>query len=154
MNIFEIDTRILNCVDTDTGEIIDEESLRHLQMQRDTKIENVALWIKELKAESEAIAQEVKSLNQRKNVAENKAESLRKYLQYVLDGQKFKTPKVSVSYRKSESVEITDINALDKQFLRYKDPEPDKTAIKEAIKEGELIIDGARLVVNQNMIVG
>lgn len=154
MNIFEIDTRILNCVDTDTGEIIDEDTLKHLQMQRDTKIENVALWIKELKAESEAIAQEVKSLNHRKKVAENKAESLKKYLKYALNGQKFETPKVSVSYRKNESVEITDIDALDKRFLRYKDPEPDKTAIKEAIKDGELIIDGARLVVNQNMIVG
>ena len=154
MNIFQIDTRIMNCVDTDTGEIIDEDMLKHLQMQRDTKIENVALWIKDLKAESEAIAQEVKNLNHRKKVAENKAESLRKYLEYVLDGQKFKTPKVSVSYRKSESVEITDINALDKRFLRYKDPEPDKKAIKKAIKDGELIIDGARLVVNQNMIVG
>lgn len=151
MNIFQIDKAIMDCVDMETGEVIDAEMLDSLQMERDKKIENVALWVKELQAEADAIKKEVANLNERKKTAENKIESLIKYLVYALDGNKFKTPRVSVSYRKSESVMITDINALDKRFLRYKAPEPDKTAIKNAIKSGELIVDGARLVINQNM---
>lgn len=153
MNIFQIDDAILSCVDADTGEVIDEMMLDQLRMERDQKIENVALWIKELRAEADAIKAEVKNLNDRKIVAENKAESLKRYLEYALGGEKFKTCRVSVSYRKSESVQIDDLEALDKRFLKYKDPEPDKTAIKKAIKDGELIVDGARLVVNTNMII-
>lgn len=153
MNIFQIDAEIMNCVDMETGEVIDEAMLDQMQMERDKKIENVALWIKELRAEADAIKAEVAKLNERKKVAENKAESLRQYLEYALAGEKFKTPKVAVSYRKSEAVLITDIDALDKRFLRYKDPEPDKAAIKKAIKCGELIVDGARLVINTNMII-
>ena len=44
MTIFEIDEAILECVDLETGEIIDAERLDALQMERDKKIENVALW--------------------------------------------------------------------------------------------------------------
>lgn len=150
MNIFQIDDAILSCVDADTGEVIDQTMLDLLQVQREYKIENVALWIKELRAEADAISKEVKNLNERKRVAENKVKSLTQYLEYALEGEPFKTAKVTISYRKSELVEITDMKALDKRFLKYKDPEPDKKAIKEAIKDDQ-IVEGAKLVVNQNM---
>ena len=49
MKLYEIDEAILNCIDTETGEIIDADQLDKLTMERDTKIENVACWIKDLK---------------------------------------------------------------------------------------------------------
>ena len=52
MTIYEINNAILNCIDMETGEIIDTEQLDKLQMDRDTKFENVACWIKDLKAEA------------------------------------------------------------------------------------------------------
>ena len=55
MTLYEINNAILECVDMETGEIIDSDKLSELQMAFDEKIENVALWIKDLKAESEAI---------------------------------------------------------------------------------------------------
>ena len=42
MTIYEIDQAIMECVDFETGEIIDTEQLDELQMERDTKLENVA----------------------------------------------------------------------------------------------------------------
>ena len=157
MTIYEINEQILNCIDLETGEIIDIDRLNDLQLERDTKIENVACWIKELKAEAEAIKAEKLILAERQKVAENKAESLKKWLTYALDGQKFKTSKCSISYRKSESVEVTEegLNNLIKEhdeLLTYKAPEPNKTAIKQALKDG-LSVQGVQLVQNTSTII-
>ena len=93
MTIYEINEGILNCIDPETGEIIDIDKLNELELERDAKIENVACWIKELKAEAEAIKAEKLALAERQRVAENKAESLKKWLAYALQGEKFKTAK-------------------------------------------------------------
>ena len=152
MTIFEIDKAIMECVDIETGEIIDTEQLDKLQMERDTKLENVACWIKELKVEAEALKAEKQALAERQKVAENKMESLKKYLAFALDGQAFKTVRASVTFRKSQAVEIADIYKLDENYLRYKEPEADKTAIKEAIKQGKTVA-GATLVENTSVII-
>ena len=157
MKLYEIDNAILDCIDLETGEVIDTERLDALQMERDAKIENVACWIKELKAEAEAIKQEKLVLADRQRVAENKAESLKKWIAYALDGQKFSTAKCAVSFRNTESVEVTEegLEALMKEhdeLLTYKAPEPNKTAIKQALKDG-LTVEGVELVRNTNVII-
>ena len=152
MTIYEINQAIMECVDLETGEIIDTEQLDKLTMKRETKLENVACWIKELKAEAEALKAEKMALAKRQQVAENKMESLKKYLAYALDGQAFKTVRASVTFRKSQAVEIADIYKLDENYLRYKEPEADKTAIKEALKAGQ-IVAGATLVENTSVII-
>lgn len=152
MKLYEIDEAILNCIDLETGEIIDTEQLDKLTMEREAKLENVACWIKELKAEAEALKAEKMAFAKRQQVAENKMESLKKYLAYALDGQAFKTTRASVTFRKSQSVEIADIYKLDENYLRYKEPEADKTAIKEAIKQGKTVA-GATLVENTSVII-
>ena len=152
MTIYEINQAIMECVDLETGEIIDTEQLDKLTMERDAKLENIACWIKELKAEAEALKVEKMAFAKRQQVAENKMESLKKYLAYALDGQAFKTTRASVTFRKSQSVEIADIYKLDENYLRYKEPEADKTAIKEAIKQGKTVA-GATLVENTSVII-
>ena len=158
MTIYEIDQAIMKCVDLETGEIINTEQLDKLQMERDTKLENVACWIKELKAEAEAIKAEKQILANRQKVAENKAESLKKYLAYALDGKKFSTAKCAVSFSTTESVEVT-TEGLENlmrdgkdDLLTYKTPEPNKTAIKQAIKDG-LNVAGVQLVQNISTII-
>ena len=158
MTIYEIDNEIINCIDMETGEVIDTEKLNELQMERDAKIENVALWIKELKAEAEAIKNEKQALAERQRVAESKAESLKSWLAYALNGEKFKTAKCSVSYRNSESVEVTDegLEALMREhegLLTYKLPEPNKKAIKDAIKNDGLTVEGVQLVQKTSTII-
>lgn len=148
--LYEINEEILNCVDTETGEIIDPEKLSQLQMDFDDKVEGIALWIKDLLSDAAAIKAEKDKLNERQKVCENKAKNLKEYLSGFLAGQKFRTPRVAISYRKSESVNVSDIGKIPEEYLKYKDPEPDKTAIKAAIKSGQ-IIDGAEIVVNQNI---
>ena len=157
MTIYEIDKAIMDCVDLETGEIIDTEQLDKLQMEREKKLENVACWIKDLKAEAEALKAEKQALAERQRVAENKAESLKKWLAYALQGEKFKTTKCAISFRKSEAVEVTDegLNNLMKEhdeLLTYKAPEPNKTKIKQALKDG-LSVEGVQLVQNISTII-
>lgn len=151
MTLYDIDKQILACVDPETGEA-DVEKLETLLMERDAKLENIACWIKDIKAECESIKAEEKALTERRQAKERKAESLRKYLDEALAGQKFETPRCVVSFRKSQKVEITDFDKIPDDYLRYKAPEPDKTAIKAAIKDG-LTIEGAELVDSVTMTI-
>ena len=152
MKLYEIDQAIMDLVDSETGEIIDIEAFDSLQMEREEKIEGIALYIKDLKAEAEALKAEKIAFAERQKVAENKVESLKNYLAYALKGQAFKSTKAVVSFRKSQQVDIPDIYKLDENFLRYKEPEADKTAIKEAIKAGQTV-KGATLIENTSVII-
>lgn len=148
--LYEIDEEILNCVDMETGEIIDVERLGQLQLAREDKVEGIALWIKNLLSDVDAIKSEEEKLAQRRKANENKAKNLKEYLSKFLNGQKFKTPKVSISYRKSESVEVTDLSKLDDDYLKFAEPIVDKTKVKKALKAGT-VLQGVSLVENQNI---
>lgn len=62
MNLYEIDSAILDCVDAETGEIFDMDKFEELSLTRDAKVENICLWIKNLKAEAEALKAEKRCL--------------------------------------------------------------------------------------------
>lgn len=159
MTLYEIDAQLealLEQVDPETGELLcDMDQLEALSLERDRKLENLALYVKNRDAEAKAIREEEKALADRRRSLERKAERARDFLARMLAGEKFTTAKVAVSWRKSEAVEIgmsffsADAN---ERFLRYKEPDPDKAAIKAALKAGEKIT-GAELVTNLNMTI-
>ena len=152
MNLFEIENEIMNCWDQETGEILDSDRLDQLEMERDTKIENIALYIKNLTADAEALKAEKQSFAERQKAAENKVESLKKYLATYLAGQKFSTPRVAISFRKTSSVNVTDMTAIPKEYLKFADPTVDKNAIKAAIKAG-ISVAGAEIVEGKSMSI-
>ena len=152
MNLFQIDEEIMKCVDMETGEIVDPVKLDELQMNRDAKIENIACWIKNLQSDAEALKSQKQTFADRQKAAENKVESLKKYLSDYLAGQKFSTDKVAISFRKTSSVNITDMTKLPEQYLKFSDPTPDKTAIKNAIKDGAAIA-GAEIIEGQSISI-
>ena len=155
MNLYEIEQEIMSCVDMETGEIVDCEKLDALTMERDKKIENIALWVKNLEADAKAYKEEKDNFAQKQKSAENKAKSLKEYLTRFLDGTAYKSTKVNVSFRTSKAVDVFDISALMTiddcdNYLKYKEPEPDKTAIKNAIASG-VNVPGCQIVENQNI---
>lgn len=152
MNLFEIENEIMDCWDQETGEILDSDRLDQLEMERDTKIENIALYIKNLTADAEALKAEKQSFAERQKAAENKVESLKKYLATYLAGQKFSTPRVAISFRKTASVNVTDMTAIPKEYLKFAEPTADKNAIKAAIKAGTSVA-GAELVEGKSMSI-
>ena len=142
MNLYQINEEIEKCIDTETGEILDLEALDKLAMERDTKIENLACWYKNLMADAEALKAEKNAFAKREKSAKNKAESIKRYLSSVLQGEKFNTDKCALSFRKSESVEILDPEAFmsddkSENYLEYSEPTINKAELKKALKQGE-----------------
>ena len=161
MTLYEINNAIQEtleqAVDPETGEIADEallEAYDQLRMDRDEKVENIGCFIKNLEADAAAIKAEAKNLTARARAAENKAEHLRNYLQFCLDGQKFQSPRLSVSFRHAKKVEVDENRLYDipEDYLRYKEPEVDKKRVSEALKAGETI-PGCTLVESVSMII-
>ncbi len=157
MTLYEINDLIVKAIelgfDPETGEILDSSALDQLEMARNEKIENICLFIKDLNAEAKALKEEEAAMKARRTASEKKADSLKDYLQQMLAGEKFKTARCAVSYRKSDGVVVSDQNALPDEYIRRKViEEPDKVALKEALKAGEEI-PGAFLESRQNMIL-
>lgn len=149
MTLYEIDKQIYDLLDPETGEIADYEAFEALQMAREQKIEGVALWVKNLTAEAEAIKAEETRLSDRRKATEAKAERLKEWLSRVLNGESFRTARCVCSYRKTQSVELEDdfcdwARLYASDLLTYSDPKPNKTKIKEALKAGRQL-DGARI---------
>ena len=162
MTLYEIEDAILNCVDQETGEIIDADALTALQMEREKKLEGVACWVKDLKAEAEAIASEIKALTARKKAAENKAERLKAWLAEVLEGEVFKTSKVRISYTHNSRLNVIDEQSVidyiqthyqdPEEFLKFQQPEIRKDAVKAEIKNG-VEIPGAILEATESVVI-
>lgn len=155
MKLYELDAMIEAFefeIDEETGEILNDGELAMLEMEREAKIENIALWIKNLNAEVEAYKREKESFQKKEKQAEKKIESLKYYLKFILNGEKFKSNRVTISYRKSESVMLSEdfADECDLRFLIPQEPKIDKLKIKKALKLGEKI-DGAFLIEKQNI---
>lgn len=149
MTLYDIDQRLLDLIDTESGEIADMEAFEELQMERDRKLEGIALAYKNFSAEAKALGEQKKSFAEREKTAMNKAERCRKLLERGLAGQKMDTPMVAVSYRKSTAVEITDLDALPFAYT-VTEIKPDKERITAALKNGETV-PGAELVERNNI---
>lgn len=140
--LYEIDAALEQAfeaaVDPETGEVSEEayRIIEELQEAKETKLENIGLWIKNLKADAEAYKAEKDSFAKKQKAAENKLESLKGFLAYYLKGETFKTNRVTISYRASQTVEVDDADLIPAEFTIAQEPKIDKTALKEAIKAG------------------
>jgi len=143
-SLYSIDQAIMDCIDFESGEVVDAEQLDSLQMLRTEKLENVALWIKNLTADAKAIREEEKALASRRQQTEKKVKSLNEWLTNALQGEKLSTPKVAVSFRRSEGLEVIDNDSFclwamgneRDDLLKFTAPTIDATAVKKAIKAG------------------
>lgn len=157
MTLYEIDQNIMALIDED-GEITNPKAFDELQITRSEKLEGIACWIKNLKADAAAIKAEEDVLAERRRTIENKIKSLSEFLSNTLAGQKFSTPRVSVSYRTSKALEIADndtfvawASMFNPSLLRIK-RDPDKKAITDAINGG-MDVPGAQIVERKSMQV-
>ena len=160
--LYEIDQEIMDCVDMDTGEILDVERLNALQMERERKLEGVALWIKDLNAEAEAVKAEADKLTARKKSLDNKVASLKRWLLYALDGEKLKTARCNVYQTHSTRLNVIDEQSVvnwiqthckePEQFLKFSLPEIRKDALKAEVKNGAEI-PGCALEATESVVI-
>ena len=172
MTLYEIDSRLETLFsqgfDEETGEIFESEEelarkIDEVEIELNTKLENIGCYIKNLEADVEALKKEEDNLYKRRKSAENKIESLKRYLNgyltacYPNDEDKakwrFKSPRVILGFRKSTTVEVPNLEELDKDFIKIKtETSADKKAIKDAITNGHTV-KGAYLKQNVNLSV-
>lgn len=159
--LYEIDQAILECVDMETGEILDSEKLDALQMEREAKLEGVALWVKDLKAEADAVKAEADKLNARKKALDSKIESIKTWLLMALNGEKLKTARCNVYQTHAQRVAFDSEEEFIKRvqgtedealFLRYKEPEINRQEVKAALKDG-LYVPFAHLEETESVVI-
>lgn len=145
-SLFTIRQEILSLIDMETGEILDPELYDQLQMDRAEKLENTACLIKNLVADAQAYEAQEKAFAERKQRAKKTVERLKKLIADDLNGEKLRTTRAEITFRKSEAVEIEDEGKLREwavthcpEILTIKTPDINRTAIKNAIKEGREI---------------
>lgn len=157
MTLYEIDENITALINDD-GEITDLEAFDALQISRNEKIESIGCYIKNLTSDAVAIKAEEEALSARRKAIENKVKGLRMLLMNSLNGEKFSSPKVSISYRTSKSLEIVDDEVFTSWaamhmpgLIRHK-IEPDKKAITDMINGG-YDVPMAQIVEKRNLQV-
>ena len=159
--LYDIDQDILDCVDQETGEIIDSARLTALNIEREIKLEGVALWIKDMRAEAAAVKEEADKLTARKKALDNKIDSLKAWLLEALEGEKLNTPRCKVYQTHSQKLVVPDEGELvqflqtlkePEKFLRFKEPELKKDDIKKALKDG-YEIPGAALETAEGLVI-
>lgn len=159
MKLYEINSELENLIDTETGEIADIAFFEQLSMERTAKIEGIALFIKNLDSDAAALKAEETALYERRRVAENTAARLRAFLTSMLtDGEKFETPRVKLSWRKSKSVRVlipeSDFiewaKAVNPALLSFTEPTISKSAIREVLESGGEIT-AATIVESNNL---
>lgn len=72
MNLYEINSQILDCIDQETGEVMDIDRLEELNMAKAEKVDNIACWVKNLEADVVAFEAQEKAFADRKAAAKRK----------------------------------------------------------------------------------
>ena len=175
-SLFEIQDSMMNLleynVNDETGEIVETEEefielYNSIQVDLNTKLDNTNCLQKMIDGEIDVIDKEIKRLTAEKKARERKKEWLKNRVDYFVKRQftdekgnideegihkyKLDLPHSKISYRKSDSVEVTDFENLPEEYIKTKiEKNPDKVAIKNAIKDGKEI-KGAKIVTNYNI---
>jgi hypothetical protein len=167
MKLYEISNSRLAFLEAiESGEITEDaiaDTLAGIDGEFDDKADDIACFIKSLLSDKQAIKAEIDILADRADAKQHKADKLIDYLfqQFKLAGKtKVETARNIIMVKKCPvSVQIGNTesfvlwakgNAAD--LLTFKEPAPDKKAIKQALQNGD-IIPGAFLENNEKLAI-
>lgn len=155
--IYPLDQQIENLMytfmDEDTGELkcTEEEmteAIAQLEMDFDKKILGLRnsfletdLAAKMVGAEAKALRDEAANVQKRANSLQNKADRIKRFIAFLLKGEKFEKDGAKITYRKSEECVIDDAFLI---WSKNNRPEfltmtPKRADIKAALKSGDTL---------------
>lgn len=141
-----IEDAIDNFVDPETGELLSEEEtlklIEALEYEKLEKIKYLSRLVVNKTAELEALKEHKRQIDKRMKSTSGSIERLKSFIKVALKGEKFKDETVSVSYRNNRDVTTIDmIEAIPDEYFKTPHTESNlnKTAIKEAIQNGQLV---------------
>lgn len=152
MTLYDIDASIAALIDPETGEITDFEALDALTMAREDKIRQIIYALRNAEAEVTVIECEIERLTHKHKNAEKGVDSIKEYLKYALNGEKYKDATTTIYYRETEAVVVEEGATLPEEFLKYGKPTVNKTALGEALRGG-VAIPGATIEKRRTMII-
>ncbi len=155
MNLYQIKNEYLTLASQlEQGELTPEieQQLQINEEQLKEKAINYGYVIRSFEYDNDVIDAEIKRLKQLKEQKENAIDKLKNAVSDAMKLygiEKINSPTLKLSFRKSESIEVSE--NIDKKYLIEKITlQPDKNAIKQAIKDGQQV-EGAVLVTNYNI---
>ena len=143
-------------LDLDVQTIAD--TLEGMAGDLEVKAQNVAMFVLNLEATAEAIKAHERLQAERRRAIENRAESLRDYLQNCMEAtgiEKIEGPGIVIGFRSSSAVVIHEPALVPLEYMRTPKPlpaAPDKDAIAAAIKAGA-DIPGAHIKHRRNLSI-
>ena len=158
-SLYKIDRELmalLEAIAEQEGEITPEqdEQLAINRYELETKAVDYSMAILQLNAWVEMADKEANRVTAIKNAYKKTSETLKQRITDAMERYDIKEVKdatIKVSLRKSVQTIIDDLDQVPKQYKTVKvETTPDKTAIKKAIQEGE-IIEGAHLEEKNNL---
>jgi len=155
MNLYNIKSEYINIAAQLTeGELTPEleEALLINEQNFTEKAINYGYVIKTFESETDILENEIKRLNALKIARSKAIDKLKITISNAMQLYQIlevKAPTFKMNFRKSESIEVSDL--LDQNYIVEKvSYQPDKIAIKNAIKEGKTV-NGAALIINYNL---
>lgn len=147
MTIYEITSDYLQLMQMMEDPELDPQTLADtmegIEGELEDKADNYARVMKNMEADLNGIKAEIDRLSTRKKTIENNIKRMKEALQFSMETTgktKFKTELFSFGIRKNAPAVIMDepyIENVPERFLKYSDPTINRTAIKEAIQNGE-----------------
>ena len=145
--------------DLDLDEQTIADTLEGMSGALEVKAQNVVMFARNLEATAAAIKEAETAMAARRKAIEHRAAGLRRYAlsaMQVAGVQSIECPYFKLTVRKNPpAVEVFDAAQIPAQFMRTPEPPPpapDKKAITEAIKAGQ-VVPGARLVSGERLEV-
>lgn len=147
MTIYEITNDYLQLMQMMEDPELDPQTLADtmegIEGELEDKADNYARVMKNMEADLNGIKAEIERLSTRKKTIENNIKRMKEALQFSMETTgktKFKTELFSFGIRKNAPAVVMDepyIENVPERFLKYSDPTINRSAIKEAIQNGE-----------------
>jgi hypothetical protein len=146
MKLYEITEQYLQLLEVASDPEVDPQviadTMEAVEGDFEDKADGYAKVIAQLSADSDALKKEIDRLQARKKALEGSVKRIKENLQAAMiacDKKKFKTTLFSFGIQKNPAsvvMDTTDVFSIPAEFLVMRDPEIDKAAIKEALKDG------------------
>lgn len=147
MTLYELTNDYMELLQMAEDPDIDEQAfmdtLEGIDGALEDKADNYAKIMRMLDGDALAIREEERRLEARRKTVENNIKRMKSALQYAMEATgktKFKTQLFSFNVQNNPTsvvIDEPDIANIPERFLKYKDPEIDRKAIKDAIKAGD-----------------
>ena len=146
-SLYELTSDYMELLELAEDPDIDEQAfldtLEGIDGALEDKADNYAKCMRMLEADAKGIKAEEDRLSARRKTIENNIKRMKQSLQYAMEATgktKFKTQLFSFNVQNNPAsvvMDESDIGNIPERFLKYKDPEIDRKAIKDAIKAGD-----------------